>query len=80
VLAAGRRGHRGFCATRLHARALLKMRELNLSGMWNVVTFALRRWLTDDGVWPKVVAPVAVFVRNSRAPVDVSVAGVRTSA
>jgi hypothetical protein len=32
------------------------MRELNLSGMWNVVTFALRRWLTDDGVWPKVVA------------------------
>jgi hypothetical protein len=56
------------------------MRELNLSGMWNVVTFALRRWLTDDGVWPKVVAPVAVFVRNSRAPVDVSVAGVRTSA
>jgi hypothetical protein len=40
------------------------MRELNLSGMWNVVTFALRRWLTGDGVRPKVVAPAAVFVRN----------------
>lgn len=54
--------------------------HLNLSGMWNVVTFALRRWLTDDRVWPQVVAQTAAFVRGAGAAADVSVPAVRTSA
>jgi pimeloyl-ACP methyl ester carboxylesterase len=37
--------------------------HLNLSGMWNIVTFLIRRWPCDDRVWPQVVETAATHFR-----------------
>ena len=41
--------------------------HLNLSGMWNILTFLSRRWMVDDHDWPIVVERAATFFK---APVS----------
>jgi hypothetical protein len=36
--------------------------HLNLSGMWSIVTWLLRRWSCDDRVWPVVVQRASAFL------------------
>lgn len=38
--------------------------HLNLSGMWSIVTWLLRRWSCDDRVWPVVVQRASSFLRG----------------
>lgn len=38
--------------------------HLNLGGTWNPLTVVLRRWLSDDTFWPRVVELAAVLFRQ----------------
>jgi hypothetical protein len=44
--------------------------HLNLSGMWNIVTFLTRRWTCDDRIWPDVVGRAAALFRSARERVE----------
>jgi hypothetical protein len=46
--------------------------HLNLSGMWSIVTWLLRRWSCDERVWPVVVNHAADFLRAHMPAYDSS--------
>jgi len=50
--------------------------HLNLSGTWNPLTLALRRWLWNDRIWPRAVHLAAAFFRDACRGVSGSVQAV----
>jgi hypothetical protein len=41
--------------------------HLNLTGLWNPLTWLLRRWRSDDEIWPVVVERAAAFITSEAA-------------
>jgi hypothetical protein len=50
-----------------HKMSSRSANHLNLTGVWNPLTWLLRRWRCDDEVWPVVVDRTAAFIVSEAA-------------